>query len=224
MGIMIKNKIIPILILGVFSLSFATESRIDCMGKNDRFFLDDMSIFRNPANVGILSGYLTGSLGRVQSGEPDPLRPWFGGVLVFPISKDHKVFYGGAFNRFDPILDEISTIRDYRIPGTLHQRVVYHDNLADAAGSTLVDADYDDTTSVLLPTLRSRLEGIIGYSFKGMFNVGFHFYRAGEDSSYYEPLRNIGQATLDSIDNYTDKLRAKTMSRSDSLGHSTRKS
>src|SRR3989339_1331042 len=43
----------------------ATESRIESMGKRDIFFRDDMSIFRNPAGIGVLGNFVTGSLGFV---------------------------------------------------------------------------------------------------------------------------------------------------------------
>ncbi len=54
-------------ILGLFlvSLLFSTESRIESMGKKDVFFRDDMSIFYNPANIGVLGNFITGSLGFV---------------------------------------------------------------------------------------------------------------------------------------------------------------
>jgi hypothetical protein len=44
---------------------FATESRIESMGKRDLFFRDDMSIFYNPANIGVFGNFVTGSLGFV---------------------------------------------------------------------------------------------------------------------------------------------------------------
>jgi hypothetical protein len=148
-----------------------------------------MSIFTNPANAGVLGGFITGSLGRVQAGMEDPLRPWFGGVLTTPIGKDIKVFYGGAFNRFDPTLDKISLIRDFNING---QRATRIHNLVQSANGQVDSTTLDTTisteegTTVILPTLRGRIEGLIGVSYKDNIFTGFHFYQAGEDSSFLD--------------------------------------
>ncbi|MFH0919251.1 MAG: hypothetical protein V1913_02730 [Fibrobacterota bacterium] len=43
----------------------ATESRIESMGKRDVFFRDDMGVFVNPAEIGVLGNFVTGTLGFV---------------------------------------------------------------------------------------------------------------------------------------------------------------
>ena len=61
---MLKKSFI-ILFLFLFAGLYATESRIESMGKRDLFFRDDMSIFYNPANIGVFGNFVTGSLGFV---------------------------------------------------------------------------------------------------------------------------------------------------------------
>jgi len=57
-------KILFITLL-VFIDIFPTESRIEAMGKRHVFFRDDMSIFNNPANIGVFGSFITGALGFV---------------------------------------------------------------------------------------------------------------------------------------------------------------
>ena len=49
-------------ILGVGS-AFATFARIESMGKNTTYIMDDVSIFDNPANINLYSNYLIGEFG-----------------------------------------------------------------------------------------------------------------------------------------------------------------
>jgi len=43
--------------------TFATQSRVESMGKRPAFFLDDITIFDNPANATFYSSALMGELG-----------------------------------------------------------------------------------------------------------------------------------------------------------------
>ena len=49
-------------ILGVGS-AFATFARVESMGKNTTYIMDDVSIFDNPANANLYSNYLIGGFG-----------------------------------------------------------------------------------------------------------------------------------------------------------------
>ena len=46
-------------ILGVGS-AFATFARVESMGKNTTYIMDDVSIFDNPANINLYPNYLIG--------------------------------------------------------------------------------------------------------------------------------------------------------------------
>ena len=93
---------------------FATQARIESMGKRPAFFLDDMTIFENPANATFYSNALIGELGfydqasrRLNAGNigsnQDPYTPWFGALFKFGLSekemRDPQITVGGVFGR-----------------------------------------------------------------------------------------------------------------------------
>lgn len=98
---------------------WATYSRVESMGKRADFFMDDVSIFDNPANMNIFPNFLIGEMGAyrapVLTGDAadapvnmDPANSWFGGIFSYSLGK-HKetpslypqISLGGAFNRRD---------------------------------------------------------------------------------------------------------------------------
>ncbi|MCL2260180.1 MAG: hypothetical protein FWC15_02365 [Fibromonadales bacterium] len=105
-----KNILICILILST-SL-FATQARVESMGKRSAFFLDDVSIFENPANATFYSRSLIGELGFYQQNSlgpqdvgysKDPFTPWFGALFKYGLSeggtRDPQITFGGVFGR-----------------------------------------------------------------------------------------------------------------------------
>ena len=108
----VRTKILSAAVLaGLVSAAFATDARIEAMGKSSKFIMDDISIFDNPANIGIYPNYLVGELGTIQdknfgagSANVDP-SPWFGGIFSLPLggedSRDPRLNIAGAFNRVD---------------------------------------------------------------------------------------------------------------------------
>jgi len=96
---------------------WATYSRVESMGKNADFFMDDISIFDNPANMNIFPNFLIGEMGTYQqtaiSGNTaptnmDPANSWFGGIFSYSLGKQKdppslypQLSLGGAFNRKD---------------------------------------------------------------------------------------------------------------------------
>ena len=98
-------------LLGFSTVAFATDARIGAMGKTAKFIMDDVSIFDNPANIGIYPNYLIGELGTIDENalvaggrNVDP-SPWFGGIFSLPLggedSRDPRITIGGVFNRTD---------------------------------------------------------------------------------------------------------------------------
>lgn len=100
--------------------SWATFSRVESMGKRADFFMDDISIFDNPANMNIFPNFLIGELGTYRQPQDslaasaqvrrnlDPSNGWFGGIFSYSLSKNKEsgnlypqVSIGGAFNRID---------------------------------------------------------------------------------------------------------------------------
>ena len=86
-------------ILGVGS-AFATFARIESMGKNTTYIMDDVSIFDNPANINLYPNYLIGEFGPYTEDVPagtnqDPRFPNFGGIF--------SVSIGGLFGRISEL-------------------------------------------------------------------------------------------------------------------------
>jgi len=90
---------------------YATQSRVESMGKRSAFFLDDITIFENPANATFYSNALMGELGFYKQNtlgpkdlgyNVDPLTPWFGALFKFGLAdnfRDPQVTIGGFFGR-----------------------------------------------------------------------------------------------------------------------------
>ena len=95
-------------ILGVGS-AFATFARVESMGKNTTYIMDDVSIFDNPANANLYSNYLIGGFGSYTDNNPaigensDPKHPTFGGIFSLSFGDDNnpdpKFTIGGLFGR-----------------------------------------------------------------------------------------------------------------------------
>jgi hypothetical protein len=86
---------------------FATNARVESLGKNSTFIMDDISIFDNPANINLYPNFLIGELGNylyptgsVEPGQNmDPLDAWFGGIFSLKISADNSLSIAGVLNR-----------------------------------------------------------------------------------------------------------------------------
>lgn len=116
-----RNAALGLLVVGMGSPAWATYSRVESMGKRADFFMDDISIFDNPANMNIFPNFLIGELGTYRSlpGDSDgvsaqvrrnmdPANSWFGGIFSYSLSKNKEsgnlypqISLGGAFNRTD---------------------------------------------------------------------------------------------------------------------------
>ena len=51
------------IILFIVQLCFASSARVESMGKSATFFMDDASIFDNPANINVFPNFLIGEMG-----------------------------------------------------------------------------------------------------------------------------------------------------------------
>ena len=117
-------------ILGVGS-AFATFARVESMGKNTTYIMDDVSIFDNPANANLYSNYLIGGFGAytdndmTAGGNRDPQHPTFGGIFSVSFGDDNnpdpKFTIGGLFGRVNTDLamylpDYVQTGSDSYVP------------------------------------------------------------------------------------------------------------
>lgn len=145
---------------------YATNARVEAMGKSTTFIMDDMSIFDNPANIGIFPNFLVGEFGsyaqeNLTVGENrDPQYPWFGGIFSMglgdDIGLDPKVSIAGAFNRQDDW---------FRY---LPQAVIVDDEVL---GQRTVD----------IPTPITNFDGFLGMSDERGNLFGVHVYAGIQD-------------------------------------------
>jgi hypothetical protein len=100
-------KFSAILSLGALAAGslWATNSRVDAMGKSTTFFMDDAAIFDNASNIGLFPNFLIGEFGTYDAVTPggDPQSPWFGGIFSYGFGDegngDPRGTIGGVFNR-----------------------------------------------------------------------------------------------------------------------------
>ena len=146
----------------------ASYSRLQSMGKNSTFIMDDMSIFDNPANIGIYPNYLIGEIGEIGSTPDgaenhDPQRPWFGGIFSLSLggedSGDPRVSIAGAFNRHDELLFSF-------IPDTV-----------------LIDNNQFGVDSIGMPAPSTNFDGFLGASTESGNLYGLHIYIAHQEGA-----------------------------------------
>lgn len=116
-------------VAGSLCMSFATDSRVITMGRHANFFMDETSIFNNPANINVYPNMLMGDLGRytvdpnlddttryagLARYNRDPQKPFFGGILSYSLNRSAEsgdqypmLSIGAVLNRHDDMLDYI---------------------------------------------------------------------------------------------------------------------
>jgi hypothetical protein len=178
-----KKIAFVVLCAGWFFSSNATDARVLTMGGNDNFFMDDISIFRNPANINYYPNMLLGSLGiyvpsssdtgkysALQRNNTDPIRPYGGTILSYSLNQSSEsgnqyplLSVGLVLNRWDPYLD-------YFDPGS--------DNFTSAFGSAA-------TRYVLSPV--GKLDIMLGYAMSNGAMIGAGTYLAFQKQSIMTP-------------------------------------
>ncbi|MDR2732621.1 MAG: hypothetical protein LBB36_05325 [Fibromonadaceae bacterium] len=145
--------------------AFATNARVESMGKNSTFIMDDISIFDNPANINLYPNFLIGELGvytgpgteTVDAGENhDPWHPWFGGIFSLDIGGGNSLSIAGVLNRKEERL--LRYFPDY---------------LAVKKGAS--ELDY-----IKMPTPVTNFDGFLGANFNNKA-FGMHIYIAHQD-------------------------------------------
>jgi hypothetical protein len=104
---------LPLLCIFLFATSlFATQARVESMGKRPAFFVDDVTMFTNPANATFYPNAIMGEMGFYPQNElstkdigfrRDPIAPWFGALWRYGLSseglRDPQITIGGFFGR-----------------------------------------------------------------------------------------------------------------------------
>ena len=137
-----RKVLIAVFVAGFFFALFGTDSRVLTMGRYDAFFMDDISIFRNPANVSIYPNMLMGSLGIYKEddeldakgqyinpstgdtlySEPrynrDPQKPFFGGILSYSLNQSADAGDQYPMLSIGVVLNRYDEMLDYITPGS----------------------------------------------------------------------------------------------------------
>jgi hypothetical protein len=112
-----RKALLIMLAAGSCAGSFATDSRVISMGKHDAFFMDEVSVFRNPANVSIYPNMVYGSWGKfsITDSAPTLINPFFGSIISYSLNEDPDasgqypmLSIGAVFNRYDEVLDYVT--------------------------------------------------------------------------------------------------------------------
>lgn len=154
-------------ILGVGS-AFATFARIESMGKNTTYIMDDVSIFDNPANINLYPNYLIGEFGPYTEDVPagtnqDPIHPNFGGIFSISLgdenNPDPRLSIGGLFGR----VSELAMYLPTRVVG---------DNAKDTSA---------------VPETVTNFDGFLGGTLSNGDAWGLHVYIAHQDGGDVTP-------------------------------------
>lgn len=112
-----RKALIFILAAGCCIGSYATDARVISMGKHDAFFMDEISVFRNPANVSIYPNMVYGSYGKYNENDSGTIikDPFFGAIISYSLNEDGNaggqypmLSLGAIFNRYDEMLDYVT--------------------------------------------------------------------------------------------------------------------
>ena len=149
-------------VLGVGS-AFATFARVESMGKNTTYIMDDVSIFDNAANINLYPNYLIGEFGPYTQDVPtgtnkDPQHPNFGGIFSLSLgdenNPDPRLSIGGLFGRIN---NELMRYFPTKVVG-------------ETSG---------DTTAV--PETVTNFDGFLGGTLSNGDAWGLHIYIAHQD-------------------------------------------
>jgi hypothetical protein len=118
-----------VILAGWFVGSYATDARVFTMGGHDNFFMDDYSIFRNPANINYYPNMLIGSPGVLSMDSDtgqyaalarknkDPQKPYFGPILSYSLNQSSEsgtqyplLSAAVILNRYDDMLDFLNPL------------------------------------------------------------------------------------------------------------------
>jgi hypothetical protein len=128
-----RKALLWLLAAGCCAGSYATDARVIAMGRHDAFFMDEVSIFRNPANINVYPNMVYGSYG-VYNGDTsasakqntealarynqNPVDPFFGAIVSYSVNQNQSndggsnqypmLSFGAYFNRHDEILDYVT--------------------------------------------------------------------------------------------------------------------
>lgn len=192
-----KRILIALALTGFFVALHASDSRIIALGRHDAFFMDDYSIFRNPANVNVYPNMVFGSggyyseednpvkstsssdLSALRATNRDPVRPYAGGIVSYSLNQSAEggnqypmISIGAAFNRYDKMLQ-------YLIPGT-----------PEFSNAFSVDSSF------AMPRPVGKIDLMGGYALANGGMIGFGSYLAFQNDSSSIKTASLYKGTL----------------------------
>ncbi len=160
----------------VVSVVCATNARVESMGKTATFFMDDISIYENPANVSIYPNFLIGEPGRITlfkdtsslSENQDPSAPYGGGIISFSLNKDRE-----ADSRYPLLSFGVMLNRQNEMVSVLREAA--------------------EANNHVVPTpVVPNSDFFVGYAMPGGAMVGGHLYAARQ--SITVPVRKLASS------------------------------
>jgi len=163
------NRVLAlVLAAGCVAGSYATDARVDVMGRHDAFFRDEISVFRNPADMSLYPNMLYGSYGWVDNARNRDVYtnmrqnlklsdPFFGSMFSYKLSEAENspmISFGAFVNRRDRLVDE----------------------LVRASGVTFRDQGYDLEWNLKEPV--GKLDLMFGYDMGNGLALGLGLYGA----------------------------------------------
>jgi len=179
----------------------ATNARVESMGKHSTFFMDDVSIYDNPANINIYPNFLIGEPGHMTVfsdtsagfSNTDPAEPYGGGILSFSLNSDKN-----AETRYPMI--------------TVGTMLNHKNELVDV----LMAAAKANGHIIPKPVVPNS-DFFVGYTLSNGTMLGGHFYAARQDitlgaNKMKESLSDLQAAGITTGYNDTDTFIADTVS------------
>jgi hypothetical protein len=187
-SIRIFITVVVVFIIGTWSVLEASFSRVESMGKHATFFMDDVSIFDNAANINVFPNFLIGEMGGYLQGDVDkeaamehaldpstahyylpkynrdPEDPWFGGIFSYSLNKKEEgnlypqISIGGAFNRKD--MELLSLLPD-----------------------SVISMEGGTTDTNVVPDPVTNFDGFLGFTLANGGMVGTHVYVALQEGA-----------------------------------------
>jgi len=204
----------------VTSILYATESRIESMGKRDIFFRDDMQVFKNPATIGIFGNFVMGTMGFVNDAIDTSIVPErsFDSAMVFVDSDNDSVSVSVPYTVYDTVYGKRTDV-----PTNQWFGVVYNYQLSKTLGvfggaafnrDNELDLFYDSLRTVIqtecltklalpektaFPEVRGKMDLMLGAALQGL-NVGIGFSKASQDLKFiYDSTEYGSDVSLTSL-------------------------
>jgi len=186
-----KKIVVAIMLAGVSCAVFATDARVETMGRTDRFFKDETSIHRNAADLGLYDKIMYGSYGFIDSTSNSsykgivPKLPMFGGAVSMGQKEgsSSKFAIGATFNRVDSALNYVMfNVKDL---GLDYKGLKSSTNQGErpvvfAGNSIPDDRGYASDKSM---SLVGKVDLMLAQTFSNGTTIGLGGYLAFQDSS-----------------------------------------